>query len=82
VIGDCPLAMKRNITKQLLRVHGSVQDSDSIRAGTAAGEIQKLVHSTKYQFRVFKIVDCFMSLRTRYLDKAIMLLFHNSTMQH
>jgi len=29
--------MKRNITKQLLRVHGSVRDSDSIRAGTARG---------------------------------------------
>jgi len=29
--------MKRNITKQLLRVRGSVRDSDSIRAGTARG---------------------------------------------
>jgi len=38
VIGDYPLAMKRNFTKQLLRVHGSVWDSDSIRAGTAGGE--------------------------------------------
>jgi len=37
MIGDCPFAMKRNITKQLLRVHGSVRDSDSIRAGTARG---------------------------------------------
>jgi len=27
--------MKRNITKQLLRVRGSVRDSDSIKAGTA-----------------------------------------------
>jgi len=35
VIGDCPLAMKRNITKQLLR--GNVRDSDSMRAGTARG---------------------------------------------
>ena len=35
MIRDCPLAMKRNITKQLLRVRGSVRDSDSIRAGTA-----------------------------------------------
>jgi len=33
----CPLAMKRNITKQLLRVHGSVRHSDIIRAGTARG---------------------------------------------
>jgi len=38
VIGDCTLAMKRNSTKQLLRVRGSVWDSDSIRAGTARGE--------------------------------------------
>jgi len=37
VIGDCPLAMKRNITKQLLRGRGSVRDSDNIRAGTARG---------------------------------------------
>ena len=37
VIGDCPLAMKRNITKQLMRVRGSVRDSDSIRAGAARG---------------------------------------------
>jgi len=29
--------MKRNITKQLLRVRGSVWDCDSIRAGTAWG---------------------------------------------
>jgi len=37
VIGDCPLAMKQNITKQLLRVCGSVRDSDSMRASTARG---------------------------------------------
>jgi len=37
VIGDGPLAMKRNFTKQLLRVRGSVWDSDSIRAGTVRG---------------------------------------------
>jgi len=37
VIGDCPLAMKRNITKQLMRMRGSVRDSDSIRAGAARG---------------------------------------------
>jgi len=34
-------------------------------------EIQKQVHWTQYQFRVFKKVDCFMSLRRRYLDKAV-----------
>jgi len=45
-------------------------------------EIQKHVRSTHYQFRVFKNVDCFMSLRRRHLDKAVTLLFRNSTMQH
>ena len=44
-------------------------------------EIQKHVHSTQYQFQVFKNVDCFMSLRKRYLDKAVTFLFRNSTMQ-
>ena len=33
-------------------------------------EIQKHVRSVQYQFRVLKNVDCFMSLRRRYLDKA------------
>jgi len=41
VIGDCPLAMKRNITKPLLRVRGSIWDSDYIRAGTARGGYSK-----------------------------------------
>jgi len=33
------------------------------------------VRSTQYQFRVFKNVNCFMSLRRRHLDKAVTLLF-------
>ena len=37
MIGECPLAMKRYITKQLMRVRGSVRGCDSIRAGTARG---------------------------------------------
>ena len=41
MIEDCPLAMKQNITKQLLREHGSVRDSDSMRAGTTRGAISK-----------------------------------------
>jgi len=45
------------------------------------GEIQKHMRSTHYQFRVFKNVDCFISLRRCYLDKAVALLFRNSTMQ-
>jgi len=44
-------------------------------------EIQKPVRSMQNQFRVFKNVDCFMSLCRRYLDKAGTLLFRNSTMQ-
>jgi len=44
-------------------------------------EIQKHMHATQYQFRVFKNVDCFKSLDRRYLDKALTLLFRNSTTQ-
>jgi len=41
-------------------------------------EIEKHVRSTQYQFRVFKNMDCFMSLRRCYLDKAVTLLFRNT----
>jgi len=34
--------MKQNIIKQLLRVRGSVRDSDSIRTGTARGGNSKI----------------------------------------
>jgi len=44
-------------------------------------EIQKHVRSAQHQFRVFKNVDCFMSLRRCYFHKAVTLLFRNSTMQ-
>jgi len=44
-------------------------------------EIQKHVRSTQYQLRVLKNVDCFMSLRRCYLDKAVTLLFRDNTMQ-
>jgi len=44
-------------------------------------KILKHARSTKYQFRVFKNVDCFMSLCRCHFDKAGMLLFRNSTMQ-
>ena len=44
-------------------------------------ETLKHVHLMQYQFRVFKNVECFMSLRRRSLDKTGMLLFCNSTMQ-
>jgi len=44
-------------------------------------EIPKHMHSTQYQFRVFKIMNCFMSLRRCYINKAVKLLFRSSTMQ-
>jgi len=44
-------------------------------------EIPKHVRLTQYQFQVFKNVDCFMSLRRRYLNNAGTLLFRNGTMQ-
>jgi len=44
-------------------------------------EIPKHVDLTQYQFKVFKNVNCFMSLHRRNLDKVGMLLFCNSTMQ-
>ena len=47
--------MKRNITKQLLHVCGSVQDSDSIRAGTARVGNSETCVRCSYQFQVFKL---------------------------
>jgi len=44
-------------------------------------EITKHVRLTQYYFEVFKNVNCFMSLRRRYLDKAGTLLFRNNIMQ-
>jgi len=74
--------MKRNFTKQLLRVRGSVRDYDSIRAGTARGENSEIrVFDAISIPSVHKRGDCFMSLRRRHLDKAVTLLFRNSTMQ-
>jgi len=40
-------------------------------------EILKHVCSTEYQFRVFKNVDCFMSLCRHHLDEVGTLLFRN-----
>jgi len=44
-------------------------------------EIQKHMRLTQYQFKGFKNMNCFMSLRRCHLDKARTLLFCNSTMQ-
>jgi len=43
-------------------------------------EMPKHVRLTQYQFRVFRDVECFVSLRRHHVDKAETLLFHN-TMQ-
>jgi len=73
--------MKRNITKQLLRLRVSVRDSDSIRAGTARGGNSETRAFDAISISSVKNVDCFMSLRRCYLDKAVTLLFRNSTMK-
>jgi len=44
-------------------------------------DIQKHMRSTQYQFKLFKNINCFVSLPRHYLDKAVTLLFHNSTME-
>jgi len=79
MIGDCPLAMKRNIARMCMAVSEIPAASEP---ALPEEEIQKHVRSTQYQLRVFKKVDCFMSLCRRYLDKAVTSLFRNSTMQH
>jgi len=81
VIGDCPLAMKRKITKQLCVCVAVYEIPTALEPTLPEEEIQKQVLSTQYKFRVFKSVDCFMSLRRRYLDKAVTLLLRDSTMQ-
>jgi len=73
--------MKRNIIKQLcvcMVVYELL--TALLELGEVAlpeEEIPKHVHSTQYQFKVFKDVNCFMSLRRCHLDKAGTLLFHN-----
>ena len=65
-------------------MHDSVRASDSfagLELALPEEEIPKQVGSTQYQFKVFKDVNCFMSLRRCHLDKAGTLLFRNSTMQ-
>jgi len=44
-------------------------------------EIPKRVCSMQYQFKVFKNVNCLMSLRRCHLDRVAMLLFHNNIIQ-
>jgi len=78
VIGYCPLAMKRNITKQLcvcVAVYKLLTALLALELALPEEEIPKHVRSTQYQFKVFKNVHCFMSLRRCHLDKAGTLLF-------
>jgi len=61
--------MKRNITKQLCVAVYELQAALlALELALPEEEIPKHVRSTQYQLRAFKNVDCFMSLRRRYLD--------------
>jgi len=76
--------MKRNITKQLFVCVAVYELQTALLALELAlpeEEIPKHVRSTHYQFKVFKNMKCFMSLRRHHFDKAGTLLFLNSTMQ-
>jgi len=70
--------------KSALRVRGSVYelltDLLALELALPEEEILKHVRSTQYQFKVFKDVNCFISLHRRHLDKAGT-LFCSSTMQ-
>jgi len=73
--------MKRNITKELCVCVAVREILTASEPALPEEDILKHVRSKQYQFTVFKNVNCFMSLRRCHLDKAGMLLFHNSTMQ-
>jgi len=75
--------MIRNITKQLcvcVAVQELLTGLVALELALPEEEIPKHIRLTQYQFKVFKNVNCFISLRWCYLDKAG--LFGNSTMQH
>jgi len=76
--------MKQNNAKQLCMCMVMYQLLTALLALELAlpeEEIPKQVRSTQYQFKVFKNVNCFMSLCRPHLDKAGTLLFGNGTMQ-
>jgi len=76
--------MKQNITKHLcvcLAVYKLLTALLALELALPEEEIPKHVCSTQYQFKVFKNVNCFMSLHRHHLDKAGTLLFRNSIMQ-
>jgi len=73
--------MKQNITKQLcmcVAVYKFLTALLALELPLPDEEILKHVRSMQYQFEVFKNVNCFMSLRRHHLDKAGMLLLHNT----
>jgi len=78
-IGDCAPHHDAKYYKTALRVRLCVAVCELLTAllalelAPSEEEIPKYVRSTQYQFRVFKNVFRFMSLRRRYLDKAVML---------
>jgi len=68
--------MKRNITKQLcvfVAVYELLTAFLALELALPQEEIPKHVRSTPYPFKLFKNVNCFMSMRRRHLDKAGML---------
>jgi len=61
--------MKRNITKQLcVAVYELLTALLGSELPLLEEEITEHVHSTQYQFKVFKNVNCFMSLHRHHLD--------------
>jgi len=76
--------MKQNITKQLcvcVAVYELLTALLALELALPEEEILKHVRLMQYQFKVFKNVNCFMSLHRHHLDKAGTLLFCSSTMQ-
>ena len=75
--------MKRNITKQIcvcMAVYEILTALLGSKPELPEEAIRKHVRWMQYQYKVFKNVDCSMSLHRHYLDKAVT-LFRNSTMQ-
>jgi len=75
--------MKRHITKQLCVCVAAYELVTALLALELAlpKEIAKHMRSMQYQFKVFKNMNCFMSLHRLHLEKVGTLLFRNSTMQ-
>jgi len=75
--------MKRNLQNSSCVFVAVYEILTALEPALPEEEIPKQVRSAQYQLRVFKNGDCFMSLRSRHLDKAGTLLFRlrNSTMQ-